>query len=112
MYKQPRNLMALSGVALALMALGAPAQADTASPTLNDVRQEVQISTTYALNPYLRSDNLKASVRDGKATLTGKVAEGINKDLANEIARSRLFKTQCNPSILLFLCMLIPHDQA
>ncbi len=87
MYKQPRNLMALSGVALALMALGAPAQADTASPTLNDVRQEVQISTTYALNPYLRSDNLKASVRDGKATLTGKVAEGINKDLANEIAR-------------------------
>jgi len=87
MYKQPRNLLALSGVALALMTLGSPAHADTANPTITDVRQEVQIATTYALNPYLRSDNLKASVRDGKATLTGKVPEGINKDLANEIAR-------------------------
>ena len=54
MYKQPRNLMAFSGVALALMALGAPAHADTTNPSLTDVRQEVQIATTYALNPYLR----------------------------------------------------------
>lgn len=87
MYKQPRNLMALSGVALALMALSGPAHSDTSSPNLTDIRQEVQITTTYALNPYLRSDNLKASVRDGKATLTGTVPEGVNKDLANEIAK-------------------------
>jgi osmotically-inducible protein OsmY len=53
---------------------------------LIDVRQEVQIWTTYALNPYLRANSLKATVKNGKATLTGVVPEDVNKELAKEIA--------------------------
>ena len=48
--------------------------------------QEVQIWTTYALNPYLRANSLKVNVKNSKATLTGVVPESVNKDLAKEIA--------------------------
>ena len=51
-----------------------------------EARQESQIWTTYALSPYLRANDLKVSVHEGKATLTGNVAEGVNKDLAKQIA--------------------------
>ena len=58
-------------------------------PSSQDVvnaRQETQIWTTYALSPYLRANDLKVVVHDGKATLSGSVDEGINKELAREIA--------------------------
>ncbi|HTE39591.1 MAG TPA: BON domain-containing protein, partial [Steroidobacteraceae bacterium] len=42
--------------------------------------------TTYALSPYLRANDLKVSVHSGKATLSGTVEEGVNKDLAKQIA--------------------------
>src|SRR6185436_5885697 len=60
----------------------------TAKPTQEviDVRQETQIWTTYALSPYLRANDLKVTVHEGKATLTGNVAEDVNKDLAKQIA--------------------------
>ena len=48
--------------------------------------QETQIWTTYALSPYLRANDIKVSVHGGKATLTGKVEESVNKDLAKQIA--------------------------
>src|SRR6478735_1349176 len=51
-----------------------------------EARQESQIWTTYALSPYLRTNDLKVSVHEGKATLTGNVAEDISKDLAKQIA--------------------------
>ena len=51
-----------------------------------EARQESQIWTTYALSPYLRANDLKVSVHEGKATLTGNVAESVNKDLAKQIA--------------------------
>src|SRR3954470_8440086 len=51
-----------------------------------EARQETQIWTTYALSPYLRANNLQVSVHEGKATLNGKVAESVNKDLAKQIA--------------------------
>ncbi len=35
---------------------------------------------------YLRAGDLKVSLDNGKATLTGTVEENVNKDLANEIA--------------------------
>ena len=38
------------------------------------------------MSPYLRANDLKVSVHDGKATLTGKVEESVNKDLAKQIA--------------------------
>src|SRR6478735_11426976 len=51
-----------------------------------EARQETQIWTTYALSPYLRANDLKVTVHEGKATLTGNVAEDVNKDLAKQIA--------------------------
>ena len=51
-----------------------------------DARQETQIWTTYALSPYLRANDLKVSVHNGKATLAGNVDEEVSKDLAKEIA--------------------------
>ena len=49
-------------------------------------RQESQIWTTFALSPYLSANDIKVSVREGKATLTGSVADEVNKDLAKQIA--------------------------
>jgi hyperosmotically inducible protein len=84
MYRQSRNLILASYIALA-MAGGALA-ADTTSQDVIDARQETQIWTTYALSSHLRANDLKVSVHNGKATLTGKVEEGVNKDLAKQIA--------------------------
>jgi osmotically-inducible protein OsmY len=85
MYMQSRKLALAIGAALALATSGAIA-ADTVGQDLTEARQETQIWTTYALSPYLRAHDLKVSVEDGKATLTGKVEESVNKDLAKQIA--------------------------
>lgn len=85
MYTKSRNLLLASGIALALATSGAFA-ADTLSQDITDARQETQIWTTYALSPYLRANDLKVSVHNGKATLSGTVEEGVNKDLAKQIA--------------------------
>ncbi|MDZ7870661.1 MAG: BON domain-containing protein [Rheinheimera sp.] len=60
--------------------------ADAATSSMDDVRHESQIATSYALNPYLRANDLKVSVQKGKAVLTGKVDEKVSKELASEIA--------------------------
>jgi hyperosmotically inducible protein len=86
MYTQSRNLILASGIALALAGISGSVAADTKSQDVTDARQETQIWTTYALSPYLRANDLKVSVHDGKATLTGKVEEAVNKDLAKQIA--------------------------
>lgn len=49
-------------------------------------RQETQFWTACALNPYLRANELKASVHNGKAILTGKVADAVTRELAEQIA--------------------------
>lgn len=86
MYSNPRNLILASGIALAI-ATGSSAFADdTVKQQVTDARQEAQIWTTYALSPYLRANDLKVSVHNGKATLTGSVEEDVNKDLAKQIA--------------------------
>lgn len=81
-----KKLFISSGLALAMMSMSYPAHSQTVNESLVDLKQEVQIWTTYALNPYLRSSDLKATVKDGKATLTGTVPESVNKELAREIA--------------------------
>ena len=58
----------------------------TVSQETIEARQESQIWTTFALNPYLSANDIKVSVREGKATLTGNVADDVNKDLARQIA--------------------------
>jgi len=84
MFKQSRNLLLASGIALALA--GGTAVAGTQSQEVTEARQETQIWTTYALSPYLRANDLHVSVHNGKATLTGKVEESVNKELAEQIA--------------------------
>ena len=86
MYMKPRKLLLASGIALALAANSGIINADTLSQDITEARQETQIWTTYALSPYLRANDLKVSVDGGRATLTGKVDEDVNKDLARAIA--------------------------
>lgn len=86
MYIPFRKSVLASAVALAIGGINGAASADTMSQDLTEARQETQIWTTYALSPYLRANDLKVSVDNGKATLTGKVEESVNKDLAKQIA--------------------------
>jgi osmotically-inducible protein OsmY len=81
-----RKLLLASNIALAVAAGSGAVNAATASQDVTNARQETQIWTTYALSPYLRANDLKVSVHNGKATLTGKVEEGVDKDLAKQIA--------------------------
>lgn len=86
LYTQSRKLTLASGIALAMLGSSGVVTADTLSQEITDARQETQIWTTYALSPYLRANDLKVSVHNGKATLTGTVEEDVNKDLAKQIA--------------------------
>jgi hyperosmotically inducible protein len=81
MYAQLRK-----GIVLAVLAISGMADAQTLSQDVTAARQETQIWTTYALSPHLRAHDLKVSVKEGKATLTGKVEEGVHKELAEQIA--------------------------
>lgn len=74
-----------SSITLGLLTLSGFACADAQQDIL-EARQESQIWTTYALSPYLRANDLKVVVHNGKATLSGKVDEDVNKDLAKQIA--------------------------
>ena len=85
MTKDYRQFMLASAVLLTMSAPNVFA-ADATSTAVNDARQEAQIWTTYALSPYLRANDIKVVVHDGSATLTGKVDEDVNKELAKEIA--------------------------
>lgn len=86
MYPTYKKLIITSGLALILSTLNISYAAESATHTLVDVRQEMQIWTTYVLNPHLRAHNINVIVKDGKATLTGVVSEEVNKELAKEIA--------------------------
>ncbi|MEO8362005.1 MAG: BON domain-containing protein [Vicinamibacteria bacterium] len=82
-----RTLAIGAGLALTL-AVARPSLAaqTTSSQEVQDARQETQIWTAFSLNPYLRASDLKVSVRSGNAVLTGRVEEGISKELAKQIA--------------------------
>ena len=87
MYTQSRNRLLATAVALAIATSSVAAAAvTTPSQDVTNARQESQIWTTYALSPFLRANDLKVSVHEGKATLTGNVEESVNKDLAEQIA--------------------------
>lgn len=86
MHKKTHKLMLKSGIALAVLAISGVAAAGTVGQDVTEARQETQIWTTYALSPHLRANDLKVSVHGGKATLSGKVEDGVSKDLAKQIA--------------------------
>lgn len=82
-----RKTMFATAIALSSFGVAGTAQAaDTVGQDVTEARQETQIWTTYALSPHLRANDLKVSVDNGKATLSGTVEEGVNKDLAKQIA--------------------------
>ena len=80
-----RILVLASAIALALAFTGG-AQAAPAAQEITDARHEAQIWTTYALSPHLRANDLSVEVRNGRATLSGVVADDLNRDLAEAIA--------------------------
>jgi hyperosmotically inducible protein len=86
MKTQHRKHMIAAGIALWIAAVSNTTLAAAVSQDVIEARQETQIWTTYALSPYLRANDLKVTVDDGNATLTGTVNEDVNKDLAKEIA--------------------------
>ncbi len=87
MHTQFRKLITASSIALTMVASSSVIGADNKmSQDVINARQETQIWTTYVLSPYLRANDIKVSVQNGKATLTGKVNEDVNKDLAKQIA--------------------------
>ena len=86
MYTKSRKILLASAISLALASISGSSIADTMSQDVKSARQESQISTTYSLSPYLRANNLEVSVKEGTATLSGTVAEDVDKDLAKQIA--------------------------
>lgn len=88
MSMQPHPLMRTLRIALLTTVISSSSvmAADTTSQEMINTRQETQIWTTYALSPYLRANDLKVSVKNGKARLSGIVDEEVNKDLARQIA--------------------------
>lgn len=86
MYTQPGKLLIAATIMFVLGLMSCAVTAGPASQSTADVGQETQISTTYALSPCLRADDLEVSVHDGKATLTGKVSDDVKKELARQIA--------------------------
>lgn len=61
-------------------------QAQASAQAITEARQHAQITTTYGLNPYLRSGEIEVSIADGTATLDGRVDEDVEKELASAIA--------------------------
>jgi osmotically-inducible protein OsmY len=80
-----KKLLITSAIASTLISLSSFTYAD-AKQDLLEARQETQIWTTYALSPYLRAHEITVDVDNGKATLSGKVDEDVNKELAKQIA--------------------------
>lgn len=54
--------------------------------TAEDIRQQSQIETSYALNRYLRGHPLQVTVEQGHVTVTGRVDEAASKELVSSIA--------------------------
>lgn len=83
-----KRLVLATSIALATLCTGNTLAAGVESREVSDARQETQIWTTFALNPYLRASDLQVLVRNGKATLTGSVEAEVDKELAKRIALS------------------------
>ena len=88
MYKSSsRQLRTLSIAIVLALSIAAGSSAFAATDVeITNARQESQIWTTYALNPYPRANDLQVAVDSGTVTLTGTVDEDVAKALAGEIA--------------------------
>jgi osmotically-inducible protein OsmY len=79
-----KSLVAACAIALASSTLVA-AETDE---QLTDLWVKAKLTTTYTLNRQLNPFDIKTDVNDGVATLNGTVESDVERDLAEELARS------------------------
>ena len=88
----PRVPSLLSALTLAMLIGGTPLVAHAAETELEQqlvsARQEGSIWTAFALNRHLNPFKLSIDVKDGRATLSGRVESDVQKDLAEQVALS------------------------
>lgn len=84
--KSKMLLAAAIALTLGCTSVYANSEKTTMQQHVSNARHEAQISTTFALSPYLRSNDLQVTALDGKIMLTGHVADETNKELAGAIA--------------------------
>lgn len=77
---------AAAGV-LALAPVAVLAQ-ETPQSDVSNARMEGSVTTAFALNRHLNSDPIQVQVRGRTAILTGSVENGVNRDLAEQVALS------------------------
>lgn len=84
-YKATRRLVLVTAASMAVFSSSVSLAANE-SGDVTEARQSSQIWTTYALNPHLQAHDIKVSVDDGVAILTGKVEDDVSRELAEQIA--------------------------
>lgn len=85
MFNLNSKVLVAVAVALGMSSVNAATQNEMQEAVKN-ARQETQISTTYALSPYLRMHDLDVTVVNGRALISGYVREEVEKELAVAIA--------------------------
>lgn len=86
MHTNTREIAMALAISLAMLASTSSLAERRPSNDVTDARQSSQIWTTYALNRHLKAHDLEVSVKDGVATLSGKVDEDVSRELAEQIA--------------------------
>lgn len=85
---KPLLLAAGTALMLGLTPLASHAAEGQLSAQLDAARQEGSIWTAFALNRHLNPFKLDIDVEDGSATLSGKVENDVQKELAEQVALS------------------------
>ncbi|MCL4692929.1 MAG: BON domain-containing protein, partial [Candidatus Hydrogenedentes bacterium] len=71
-----------------LGAFSVPAAAQQLGDAAADAATTARVETTFLLNEHLNPFNINTTTKDGVVTLTGSVADEIQKDLAADLAKS------------------------
>ncbi len=75
-------------VSVFLVASSMPAAAQQLGDAAADAATTARVETTFLLNEHLNPFNINTTTKDGVVTLTGSVADEIQKDLATDLAKS------------------------
>lgn len=78
------NLLLTSAIAMVLA--GQASAQDSAAENLSEANKEGRIWTSFALNPHLNPFEITIEVKDETATLSGKVDDSIDRELAETLA--------------------------
>ncbi len=83
-----KKLRKLAITLMVLTAVPGQAFAESEKSRTSDTWLEAQLATTYTINRHLNPFEIETEVRDGVVYLSGVVDESIDKELAEEIAKS------------------------